>query len=117
MLGGLRGEGACVFQIRVRPIILSCIVGLENNLAQLVIMTRRCVANKNHVARSKVKVSVCTLTLCIGFSKTCLCPIHYIVMHGGDFLNYLAKIITIIRQFVALEKHVAWSKFKVTVHT
>ena len=61
--GGIEGEGSCVFQIRVRPIILSCIVGLENNLAnlaQLVIMTRRCVANKNHVARSKVKVSVCT---------------------------------------------------------
>ena len=36
------------------------IVGFENNLAQMIIMTRRCVANKNHVARSKVKVTVCT---------------------------------------------------------
>ena len=45
----------CVFQNGVRPITLSCMVGLENNLAQMFIMTRQCVANKNYVARSKVK--------------------------------------------------------------
>ena len=34
--------------------------GFENNLAQMIVMTRRCVANKNHVTRSKVKVTVHT---------------------------------------------------------
>ena len=34
--------------------------GFENNLAQIILMTRQCVANKNHVARSKVKVTVRT---------------------------------------------------------
>ena len=50
----------CVFQNRVRAITKPYIMGFENNLAQMIIMTRRCVANKNHVARSKVKVTVCT---------------------------------------------------------
>ena len=40
--------------------ILSCIVGFENNLAQMIIMTRQCVACKNQVDRSKVKVTVHT---------------------------------------------------------
>ena len=40
--------------------IMSCVVGFENNLEQVIIVTRRCVANKNHVARSKVKVTVRT---------------------------------------------------------
>ena len=39
--------------------------------------------NKNHVARSKVKVTVCTYTLCIDFSEICLCPTHNFVMHNG----------------------------------
>ena len=34
--------------------------GNKNHLAQMIIMTRRCVACKNHVARSKVKVTVGT---------------------------------------------------------
>ena len=41
---------------------LSYIIGLENNLAQMIIMTRGCVACKDHVDRSKVKVTVHTLT-------------------------------------------------------
>ena len=45
--------------------------GIENNLAQMIIMTRRCVANKNHVARSKVMVTVRNYTLCINLSETC----------------------------------------------
>ena len=36
------------------------VMGFENNLAQIIIMTRRYVANKNHVARSKVNVTVRT---------------------------------------------------------
>ena len=47
---------ACVFQIRVRPIALSFMVEFENKMAQIIIMTRKCIANKNRVAKSKVKV-------------------------------------------------------------
>ena len=44
----------------IRPIALLCMVGFENNLAQMVIMIRGYVANKNHIARLKVKVTVCS---------------------------------------------------------
>ena len=50
----------CVFQMRVRPITSLCMVGFRNYLAQMIIKTRRCVTCKNHVARSKVKVTVGT---------------------------------------------------------
>ena len=50
----------CVFQNRVRLITSSCIVGFENNFVQMIIMTRQCVACKNHVTRLKVKVTVGT---------------------------------------------------------
>ena len=46
----------CVFQNQVWPITLSFIVGIENNLAQRIIIG--CVANKNYVVRSMVKVTV-----------------------------------------------------------
>ena len=52
-------------------------------MAQIIIMTRRCVANKNHVARSKIKVTAGTLTLFIDLSETCSCPTQNFVMHGG----------------------------------
>ena len=52
------------FQNRVQPTTSSCMVGFEKYLAQMIIRTRR-VACKNHVARSKVKVTVGTLILCI----------------------------------------------------
>ena len=50
----------CVFQIRVRPITSLFMVGFTNHLAQMIIKTRQCVSHKNHVARSKVKVTVGT---------------------------------------------------------
>ena len=46
--------------VRVRTITLSCMVGFENNLLQMIMMTKQCVMNKNHVVRSKVCVTVCT---------------------------------------------------------
>ena len=49
-----------VFQIRVRLITSLCMVGFKINLAQMIIKTRRCVACKNHGARSKAKVTVGT---------------------------------------------------------
>ena len=66
----------CVFKNRVRSITSSCMVGLENNLAQVIIMTVQYVGNKYHVAGWKVKVTVRTLTLWIGFTETCLCPTY-----------------------------------------
>ena len=51
----------CAFQIHVRPIISSCMVGW----AEMIITIRRYVACKNHAARSKVKVTAGTLSLCI----------------------------------------------------
>ena len=47
----------CVFQDCVRLITSSCIMEFVNNLAQMIIMTRRCVGCKNHVDRSKLKVT------------------------------------------------------------
>ena len=46
-----------LFQNSVWPITSACIVGYKNKLAQVIIRTRQCVANKNPVARSKVKVT------------------------------------------------------------
>ena len=69
----------------VRLITLSYMVGFENNLAQIIIMSSRYVMNKNHVTRSKVKVRVRTLTLCIGLSETCTCLTHKCVMHSGIY--------------------------------
>ena len=73
---------ASVKPVCVGPISLSCIVGFENNMAQMIIMTRQCIPIKNHVARSRVKVTVYSLTLSIGFSDTCSCPTYNFVMHG-----------------------------------
>ena len=62
----------CTFQIHVEPITSSCMMGFENYLAEMIIMTRQCVACKNYVAMSKVKVTAGTLSLCIPES----CPTH-----------------------------------------
>ena len=50
----------CVFQNRVRAITKPYMMGFATNVAQMIIMTRPCVQKKNHVARSKVKVTVHT---------------------------------------------------------
>ena len=47
----------CAFQIHVRPLTSSCMVGCENYLAEMILTTRRCFICKNHIARSKVKVT------------------------------------------------------------
>ena len=58
-------------------------LGFINNVAQMIIMTRGCVANKNHVASSKFKVIDHTLTLFIGHNKSLLYLAHNFVMLGG----------------------------------
>ena len=68
----------CAFRIHVRPITSLYMVGLENYMAEMIIMTRECVAWKKHVAGSKVKVTVHTCSLCIGIS----CSAHNFIRHG-----------------------------------
>ena len=46
--------------VRVGPISLLCIMEFRYDLAQIIIMRRQCVANKNDVARLDVKVTVGT---------------------------------------------------------
>ena len=58
-------------------------LGFINNVAQMIIMTRECVANKNHVASSKCKFIDHTKTLFIGYNKSLLYPTHNFVLHGG----------------------------------
>ena len=102
--------------VRVRPITLLCIVGFENKLALMIIMTRPCVTIKNHLARSKVKLTVYTQTLCIDFSGACSCPTHTLLCIVR-FENNLAQMIIRSRRCVANKNHVTRSKVKVTVHT
>ena len=78
----------------------------------MIITTRRCVACKNHVARSKVKVTVQTYGLCIGISCS---PI--ILFGKVGFENYLAQMNIKTGQCVLCKNHVAMSNFKFTVCT
>ena len=102
--------------VHVRTISLSCMVRFENTLMQMIIMTKQCVMNKNHVSRLKICVTVCTLTLCIDFSETCSrLPITRSSMLG--FINNVAQMIIITRGCVANKIHVSSSKFKVIDYT
>ena len=91
-------------------------MGFENNLVQLIIMTKQNVMKKNHAVRSKVYITLCIYTLCIDFNETCLClPITWSSMLG--FINNVAQMIIMTRGSVANKNHVASSKFKVINHT
>ena len=57
-------------------------LGFINNVPQMIIMTRGCVANKNHVASSKFKAIDHTYTLFIGYNKSLLYPAHNFVLHS-----------------------------------
>ena len=105
----------CVFHNRVRLITSSSIVAFKHNLAQIIIMTRQCVACKNHVATPKVKVTVNTLTLCIGFSKTCTVrPITLYCMVEFERYIYLAYNAD---KIVCRKNPAARPKVNVTVRT
>ena len=86
------------------------LVGFEKYLAEIII-TRRCVACKNHVAKSKVKVTVHTYSLCIGICVQLITSSSMLW-----FENYLAQMIIKTRQCV-LCKNVSTSKVKFTVCT
>ena len=102
--------------VHVRTITLSCMVGFENNFIQMITLTKQCVMNKNQVVRPKVCVTVCTYTLCINFSETCLClPITWSSVLG--FINNVAQMIIMTREYIANKNHVASLKFKIIDYT
>ena len=68
----------------------------------MIIMTRQCVVNKNHIARLKGKVTVRTYTLCID-------------LVGIE--NYLAQNGYHYKRMCPNKNHVATLKVKVTVCT
>ena len=49
--------------VHVRTLTLSCMVGLEYSLVQMIIMTKQCVMGKNHVF-SQRSMSQSALKLC-----------------------------------------------------
>ena len=79
-----------------------------NNMAQMIIMTSGCVANKNHFTSSKFKVTDHTQTLFIGCNKSLLYPAHNFVLHGG-ISNLHGKT------SVVCEDHVASLKVKIII--
>ena len=102
---------ASIKLVHVRTIFLSCMVGFENNVVQIIIITKQCVMNKNHVVRSKVYVTVHTLTLCIDFSETCsYLPITWSTLLG--FINNAEQIIIMTIGCVVNKNCVASSKIK-----
>ena len=101
--------------VDVRTITLSCMMGFENILVQMIIMTKQCVVNKNRVVWFIDYAKVCTETLCIHFSETCsVLPVTWSSMLG--FKNDVAQMIIITRGCVASKNHLASSKFKVIDH-
>ena len=90
------------------PITWSSMLGFINNVAQMIIMTRGCVANKNHVASSKFKVIDHAYTLLIGYNKSLLHPAHNFVLHGG-----ISKLHD--KTFVVRKDHVASLKVKIII--
>ena len=63
-------------------------VGFENYMAEMIITTKQCVECKNHVARSKVKVTV-ALKICAlqNSVRPLLLTLYYMV----GFENYFAQ--------------------------
>ena len=82
--------------------------GFINNVAQIIIMTRECVANKNHVTSSKFTVIDYTSTLFIDYIKSLLYPAHNFVLHGG-----ISKLHG--KTSVVCEDHVAILKVKIII--
>ena len=83
-------------------------LGFINNVAQMIIMTRGCVANKYYVLSLKFKVIDHTYTLFIGYNKSLLYPAHYFVLHGG--ISKLHGKTPVIR-----EDHVVSLKVKIMI--
>ena len=82
------------FEIHVRPITSSCIVGFENDLAEMITVTRQCVTCKNHVPSSKFKVTADSLSS--GIPELCPTTLTSFKELVG-FENYLAEMIITTR--------------------
>ena len=74
----------------------------------MIIVTRGCVANKNHVASSEFKFIDLTWSLFIGYNKSLLYPAHNFVLHGG-----ISKLHG--KTFVVRDDHVASLKVKIII--
>ena len=79
--------------------MLLCMVGFENNIAQIIIIERQCIAIKNHITWLKVEVTVGSSTLCIGLNETCSCPANNFVVCSGILKDKLAQMVIMIRPF------------------
>ena len=101
----------------VRPIPLYCIVEFENYMTQMITMTEQCMTCMNHVAKSDVKFTSHTYTLCIGFSETCSCPAYDCVMHGVIFSELFGMNNNDNKTVCRVQTHVTRLKVKVTVLT
>ena len=90
-------------------------LGFINNVAQMIIMTRGCVANKTHIASLKFKVTDHTLTLFKGYNKSLLYPVRNFVLHGG--ISKLHGKSSVVRQdHVAIRQdHVANFKYNIII--
>ena len=75
-------------------------VGFENYLAQMIITLRQYITYKNHVARSKIKVTA--LKICAFQNR--VQPLTSSCIVG--FENYMAQMITTTRQCVMYKNHV-----------
>ena len=76
----------------------------------MIILTRGCVAIKNHVTTSKFKVIDHTKTLFIDYNKSLLYPAHNFVLHDGT--SKLHGKTSVVR-----EDHVASFKVKIIILT
>ena len=78
------------------------------NVAQVMIMTRGCYANKIHVASSTFKIIDHTKTLFMGYNKSLLYPAHNFFLHGG-----ISKLHD--KTSVVCEGHVASLQLKIII--
>jgi hypothetical protein len=96
----------------IRAITLSFIVGFKNHLAHLFTIIRLCVARKNYVDISKVKVTVWVWRSKMAINELVRAITLWFIVR---FIKHLAHFFTIIRRCVARKNNVDISKIKVTI--
>ena len=90
------------------PITWSSLLRFKNNVAQMIIMARGCVASKDHVSSSEFKAIDHSQTLLIGSNNSLLYPAHIFVLHGG-----ISKLHD--KTFVVCEDHIASLKVNIII--
>ena len=102
--------------VHVRTIPLSCMEGFENNLVQMINMTKTMRHEQEPCRYVEGLFHSLHLTLCIDFSETRSClPITWSSILG--FINNVAQMLIMTRRCVANKTYVTSSKFKVIDHT